>query len=82
MPHSLVTAEGIRFMQLLKTQSLFYRDLADLNAEMRSLVSDLIEIRDMIKIDSLRITVVEIMKVIVEASDYIRAFMAKRRIGG
>ena len=59
MPHSLVTAEGIRFMQLLKTQSLFYRDFADLNAEMRSLVSDLIEIRDMIKIDSLRITVVE-----------------------
>ena len=69
-------------MQFLKTQSLFYQDLADLNAEMRSLVSDLIEIRDMIKIDSLRITVIEIMRVIVEASNYIRDFMAKTRIGG
>ena len=69
-------------MQFLKTQSLFYQDLADLNAEMSSLVSDLIEIRDMIKIDSLRITVIEIMRVIVEASNYIRDFLAKTRIGG
>ena len=68
-------------MQFSKTQSLFCQDLADLNAKMRSLVSDMIEIRDMIKIDSLRITMIETMRVIVEASDYIRDFMAKTRIG-
>ena len=77
----LVTDEQIPCMQLLKTQSLFYRDLVALNAEMRTLVSDLMEIRDMIKTDSLKITVIEIMRVVVEASDYIRTFLAKRKIG-
>jgi hypothetical protein len=65
----------------LKTQNVFYQDLTDLNAEMRGLVSDLIEIKDMIRIDLLRVTVIETMKTIVEASDDIRTFLAKRGIG-
>lgn len=68
-------------MQLLKTHSQFHQDLLNLHEEMRNLVSDLIAIKDIIRVDLLRTIVIDIMKAIVEVSDYIRVLLSKRKIG-
>jgi len=41
--------------QVLKNQSEFNQGLKDLNEEMRRLLSDLIDLKDIVKIDSLKI---------------------------
>lgn len=66
---------------MLKTHITFYQDLQDINDKMRRLVSDMVHFKDEIKIDLLKITIIDIMKAIVKASDYIRTFLAKRKIG-
>ena len=73
--------KSLSTLQLLKTQSVFYQDLFNLHEEMHNLVSDLIEIKDVIRVDLLRLTVIDVMKAIIEASDYIKMFLAKRKMG-
>ena len=42
---------------------------------MRQLLSNLMDLRDHVKIDSLRISMIESMKAILEASQYIRDYL-------
>ena len=73
--------KSLSTLQLLKTQSVFYQDLFNLHEEMHNLVSDLIKIKDVIRVDLLRLTVIDVMRAIIEASDYIKMFLAKRKMG-
>ena len=66
---------------MLKNQSDFHQGLKDLNEEMRRLLSDLMDIKDHVKIDSLRIAVIESMKAILEASQYIRDYLEVNKLG-
>ena len=48
---------------------------------MRRLLSDLMDLKDHVKIDSLRISVIESMKAILEASQYIRDYLEDNKFG-
>ena len=48
---------------------------------MRRLLSDLMDLKEHVKIDSLRISVIESMKAILEASRYIRDYLEKNKLG-
>ena len=63
--------------QVLKNQSEFNQGLKDLNEEMRRLLSDLMDIKDIVKIDSLKKSVIASMKAILDASQYIRNHLEK-----
>ena len=63
--------------QLLKYQSEFNQGLKDLNEEMRRLLSDLIDLKDIVKIDSLKNSVIASMEAILKASQYIRDHFEK-----
>ena len=68
-------------MKLLTNYNEFNQDLKNLNNEIRILLSHLIAIKNKISLIELRNTVIEIMKAIVDASDYTRTFLAKSKIG-
>ena len=55
--------------------------LKDLNEEMQRLLSDLMDIKDHVKIDLLRISVIESMKAILEASQYIWDYLEVNKLG-
>ena len=48
---------------------------------MRQLLSDLMDLKDHVKIDSLRISVTESMKAILEASRYLRDYLDDNKLG-
>ena len=68
-------------IQILKNQNDFHKGLKDLNEEMRQLLSDLMDLKDHVKIDSLRISVIKTMKAILEASQYIRDYLETNKSG-
>ena len=63
--------------QVLKNQSEFNQGLKDLNEEMRWLLSDLIDLKDIVKIDSLKKSLIASMEAILKASQYIRDHLEK-----
>ena len=65
--------------QVLKNQSEFNQGLEDLNEEMRRLLSDLIDLKDIVKIDSLKNSVIASMKAILEASQYIQKYLEENK---
>ena len=48
---------------------------------MRRLLFDLMDLKDHVKIDSLRISVIKSMKAILEASQYIRDYLGDNKLG-
>ena len=48
---------------------------------MRRLLTDLMDIKDHVKTDSLRISVIASMKAILEASQYIRDYLEDNKFG-
>ena len=79
----LIHAGDVRLntVKLLTNYNQFNQDLKDINNEIHILLSHLIAIKDNISLIELRNTVVEMMKAIVNASDYTRTFLAKSKIG-
>ena len=69
------------YVQILKNQSDFHQGLKDLNEEMRRLLSGLVDIKDHVTVDSLRISVIASMKAILEASQYIRDYLEGNKFG-
>ena len=81
IPQSPPWWQSIDLVQILKNQSDFHQGLKDLNEEMRRLLSDLMDLKDHVKIDSLKISVIESMEAILEASQYIRNYVEKNKSG-
>ena len=71
----------LNYVQILKNQSDFHQGLRDLNEEMRRLLSDMVDLKGHVKIDLLRISVLESMKAILEASQYIRDYLEDNKFG-
>ena len=65
--------------QVLENQSEFIQGLKDLKEEMRRLLSDLMDIKDLVKIDSLKNSVISSMRAILEASQYIRNYLEENK---
>ena len=73
--------QSIDLVQVLQNQSDFHQGLKDLNEEMRRLLSDMVALQDHVKIDSLRMSVIETMKAILEASQYILDYLEENKFG-
>ena len=65
--------------QVLKNQGEFNQGLKDLEEEMRRLLSDLMDIKDLVKIDSLKKSVIASMKAILDASQYIGDYLEENK---
>ena len=81
MPQLSSFRQSIELAPVPKNQSDFHQGLKGLNEEMRQLLSDLTDLKDHVKTDSLRTSVIKSMKAILEASQYIRDYLEDNKFG-